>query len=373
MTGVITSVQARVLAADGRDPLGSPGRTFMAVLVSVTTDDGVTGYGESIARADGAPVKALVDTLLGPLVLERSIHEVASIHDAMFKQIGASGQEKGVGVEAISGVDTAIWDALGRSAGEPIFALLRGAARSSVPVYASSVFIKPAAEMCDEACRLAGAGHSLIKVKVGRALQARSLAEDIAALEAVRAAVPAHVQLCIDANSAYTTSQALDLARALAPLDLAFFEEPIAPDDLEGYRTLRDQCGITLAAGENAFSVHTFRELIGERLIGVVQPDLGRCGGITGAMQVATLAYAFDVAFAPHTGFSGGLSQLAALQVSAAVPNLSALEHMCIDNPLRDLFVGTYPEPANGLLAVPTGPGLGMEIDLARVDRFAVS
>jgi galactonate dehydratase len=371
--GVIATVQATVLAATGRDPLGSPSRTFMAVLVSVTTADGVTGYGESIARGDGAPVKAVVEDVLGPLVLGWNIHEVLSIHEAMLKRVRSAGPSAGLMVEGISGVDTAIWDAVGRTTGQPIFALLRGAARATVPVYASSVFIKPADEMCADARRLADVGFPLIKVKVGRALEPRSIAEDIAAAEAVRSAVPADVQLCIDANSAYTASQALELARALDGLGLAFFEEPVAPDDRDGYRTMRDQCGITLAAGENASSIRTFRELIAERLVGVVQPDLGRCGGITGAMQVASLAYAFDVAFAPHTGFSGGLSQLAALQVSAAVHSLLALEHMCIDNPLRDLFVSAYPEPVDGMLAVPSGPGLGLELDMSRVAACEVS
>ncbi len=128
-----------------------------------------------------------------------------------------------------------------------------------------------------------------------------------------------------------------------------------------------------LAAGESVFAIPGFQRLLGEGLIDYAQPDLGRCGGITAAMQASTLTDAANKAFAPHTGFSGGLSQIAALHVAAAAPRLFMLEYMFIDNPARELFTVPYPEPRDGFVEAPEGPGIGLELDLERVESMIVA
>jgi galactonate dehydratase len=158
----------------------------------------------------------------------------------------------------------------------------------------------------------------------------------------------------------------------MEPLDVRWFEEPVYMDDLGGYERVHRMTATPLARGETDFGIFTLRDVIERRLIDVVQPDLGRCGGITGARQVWTLAFAHNLALAPHTGFSGGLSQLAALHVAASCPALLALEHMFIDNPCREIFVGGYPRANNGVLPVPGGPGLGLDLDLDKVERYTV-
>ena len=198
------------------------------------------------------------------------------------------------------------------------------------------------------------------------------MAADIAALTAIRETVGPEMSLVVDANGAYQAAEASRVATSLDKLDIRWFEEPVPPDDVEGYRRLRSTTAVPLARGETDFGVFTLGPVIAERLIDVVQPDVTRCGGITGARQLAYLTYAANLAFAPHTGFSGGVSQLAALHVAAAAPTLYRLEYMFIDNPLREIFVSGYPVPVDGVLEVPTGPGLGYEFDRGKVDRYRV-
>ncbi len=368
--GVIERVLTHVISADSVAPVvfaGGRYHRFMAVLVEVVTADGVSGFGESIARGSPDMVRAAVDSLLAPMVVGRNIHAVEATHDHMLQRMRRFGHAAGVVIEAISGVDMAIWDAIGRATGQPLFSLLRGVGRASLRCYASSVFIQPVADMCAEARDFAAQGFPMVKVKVGRNTAQGGLRADINAVQAIREALPASVSISIDANSAYNPSEAVRLAAALEPLDLTFFEEPVAPDDLTGYERVRSSTRIPLAAGESAFSIWTYRDLLAGRLVDIVQPDLGRCGGVTGAVSIAKMGYAFDIPVAPHTGFSSGVSQLAAIQVAAAIPNLHMLEHMCIDNPLKELFTTPFPKPEQGNLPVPVGAGLGLDVDRARV------
>jgi L-alanine-DL-glutamate epimerase-like enolase superfamily enzyme len=155
-------------------------------------------------------------------------------------------------------------------------------------------------------------------------------------------------------------------------LEIGWFEEPLPPDDLAGYERVHAMTSTPLARGETDFGMWTMREVIERRLVDVVQPDLGRCGGITGARHVWTLTYLANLAFAPHTGFSGGISQLAALHVAAAAPSLAKLEYMVIDNPAREIFVGGYPRPKGGFLEAPDDPGLGLELDQQLIEDYTV-
>ena len=164
----------------------------------------------------------------------------------------------------------------------------------------------------------------------------------------------------------------IDDRTGLEALDVGWLEEPVPPDDLDGYRRVHAMTATPLAAGESVFAATGFQRLLADGLIDFVQPDLGRCGGITAAMQAATLTDVAAKAFAPHTGFSGGLSQLAALHVAAAAPRLAMLEYMFIDNPAREIFAGGYPEPRGGTIAPPSGPGLGLELDPERVESMIV-
>jgi L-alanine-DL-glutamate epimerase-like enolase superfamily enzyme len=372
----IVKVSARVLrATPEHSVVFAAGRypAFSAVLVEVETDTGLIGHGEAIARAGAETAKAAVESLLGPAIIGADPANIEGLYRLMISQLRRFGHAGGVVVEAISGIDTALWDIAGKAAGRPIRDLLYGAGRTQVPVYASSVYLDTVEAMVEETREQVAAGFGTVKLKSGHAAADGGKYADVEKIAAIREAVGPGVALGVDANSAYDASDAAWVARRLEELDIAFFEEPCHPDDIEGYARVRAQSAIPLAGGETFFLLYGFQDYLSRGLLDVVQPDLARCGGITGARHVATLTQAARMRFAPHTGFSGGISHLAALHTAAAAAELYLLEYMFIDNPLREIFRGGYPKPVDGVIEVPSGPGLGLELDLDIVDRYTVA
>jgi L-alanine-DL-glutamate epimerase-like enolase superfamily enzyme len=315
---------------------------------------------------------AAVERLLAPVLVGKDPRNIEGLWVEMVNQLRRWGHTTGVVLEAISGVDIALWDLAGKAADQPIWRLLAGAGRSEVPVYASSVYIADREAMVALATEQLASGFTDVKVKIGRSVAKGGVREDLAALEAIREAVGTGAGLVVDANGAYDAATAIKLGRAMEALEIGWFEEPLPPDDLAGYERVHAMTSTPLARGETDFGMWTMREVIERRLVDVVQPDLGRCGGITGARHVWTLTYLANLAFAPHTGFSGGISQLAALHVAAAAPSLAKLEYMVIDNPAREIFVGGYPRPKAGFLEAPDGPGLGLELDHQLIEDYTV-
>lgn len=369
----ITDVRAHVL--EGRPARGvnfAIGQydVFTSVLVEVHADDGTVGYGEAIGRRAPRMAKVAVEDLLAPVLRGKDPRNIEGLWWEMLDQLRRWGHTKGVVVEAISGVDIALWDLVGKLDGQPVWQLLHGVGRTSIPCYASSVYIADLDTMCREAVEQAKRGFPAVKIKIGRTAAQGGMRADVEALAAIRAAVGDDIDLLVDANGAYDAATAARFCHAVESLDIGWFEEPVPPYDLAGYARLRAHTAIPLATGETEFSVFGFQELIVRGLIDTVQPDLGRCGGITGARQVYTLSFANNLAFAPHTGLSGGLSQLAAIHASAAAPNLQMLEYMFIDNPVRDIFVGGFPNVRDGHVAVPTAPGLGIDLDHTVVEAL---
>lgn len=369
----IVDVRTRILRAEAPTPFRlSIGRytAYTAVIVEIHTDEGIVGVGEAIARRGPEMAQAAVESLLRPVLMGQDPAHIEGLWTLMVEQLRRWGHTKGVVVEAISGVDTALWDLAGKVAGRPVHAILYGTGRSHVPCYASSIPLDTADNMARRAESLAKAGFLAIKVKIGRTPEDGGMRADLEALAAVRQATPRAVDVMVDANGAYDAGTALRIAREMESLDIAWFEEPLPPDDIEGYKRLHAGTTIPLAAGETEFTLFGFAKWIGDRLIDVVQPDVARCGGITGVRHVYTLAYAHNIQFAPHTGLSAGISMIAALQAAAAAPRLYAYEYMVIDNPLRDIFRAPFPKPHAGTIDIPSGPGLGLEIDQAVLKHF---
>lgn len=371
----IESVTARVLAARPNQgvvfALGSYD-VFTLVLVEIRTEDGLIGRGEAIARRGARMTQSVVESLLAPVLVGKDARDIGGLWVQMIEQLRRWGHAGGVVVEAISGADCALWDLAGKRANEPVWRLLHGVGRRRIPVYASSVYIDRDEVMVEQATAQVDAGFPAVKIKIGRDASLGGPRGDVRAVEAIRTAVGPEIELMVDANGAYDAATAIRVGRALAELDVKWMEEPVPPDDEDGYRRVRQMAAVPLAAGESHFGPFGFRALVVDGLVDYVQPDLGRCGGITAAMQIAAMCYAYNRRLAPHTGFSGGLSQLAALHVAAAAPLLDTVEYMFIDNPAREIFVAGYPQPQQGTLEVPEGPGLGLELDLEYVDSIAV-
>jgi len=371
----IASIKTYTLSASLERPLlfgiGAFG-TFTATLVEIRTDEGHVGWGEAIARKAPEVVTTTIHRLLAPVVLGRDPRDLEGLWDLLFEQLRRWGHSRGFVVEALSGIDIALHDLLARAAGLPLYKFLGGAGRAAVPCYASSVYFAPIDQMAAEAAAQVAAGHVAIKVKIGRPPQLGGMRADVASVRAVREAVGPDVELMLDANGAYDAATAIRVARQLEPLDIAWLEEPVPPDDVSGYALLRRRTAIPLACGESEFGVFGFRDLIERRAVDILQPEIARVGGFVGARRVAALAHAYNLRIAPHTGFSGGVAHLAALHLAAALPNVSTYEYFYAPNALRDLFVEPFPAPHRGTVALPTAPGLGLELDWDRIRRYEV-
>jgi L-alanine-DL-glutamate epimerase-like enolase superfamily enzyme len=347
--------------------------TFSATLVEIRTDDGIAGIGECIVRKAPQVTKAVIDQMLAPVILGRDPHDVEGLWDEMFAQLRGWGHYRGFVFEAMSGIDTALWDVLGKASGLPVYKAMGGAGRGRVPCYASSVYFADIPVMVAEAESQIGSGHTAIKVKIGRAAAMGGRRTDVASVRAIRQAVGPDVEIMLDVNSAYDAATAIKVGRQLEESDIAWLEEPVPPDDLEGYRRVRAGQAIPVAAGESEFGVFGFRELIHRRAIDIVQPDVARVGGLTGAKRVGVLAHTHNLRYAPHTGFSAGVAHLASLHVAASVPNLMTYEYFYAPNPLRDIFVQPFPQPAEGFIDLPQGPGLGLELDERMLRKFEIT
>ncbi len=343
--------------------------TVSIVLVELRTTDGIVGYGECLGRFGASAYADFINTVLAPLLLG---HSAFDIRRHWLRMRGAlSGRAGGILVEAIAGVDIALWDVVGKALGQPVHRLLGGMGRAVVDCYASSINWADVPTMQAQTRAVMAMGFKAVKVKLGQPVE-----RAIAAAGAVRAVAGDDMRLGVDANWAYTLDEAVRVGHALHDLGYWFFEEPIVPEDVAGYAHLRRCLPIMLAAGESDYTVAHAAELVRDRLVGIIQPDVARAGGISETRDIATLAQAFHVGYAPHVGWSGAVCVAASLQLAAAMPAFTSFECMFIGNPLRDALanepVGAVAQLSDGQLPVPSGPGLGITINLDAVERYRV-
>lgn len=339
------------------------------VLVELHTTDGLVGYGECLGRFGATAYADLINTVLAPLLVGQSAFDIRRHWLRM--RAALTGRAGGVLIEAIAGVDIALWDVVGKALGQPVHRLLGGIGRTAVDCYASSINWADIPTMQAQTRAVVALGFHAIKVKLGQ-----PVAQAIDAARAVREVAGDGMRLGVDANWAYSLDEAVRVGHALHAIDYWFFEEPIVPEDVAGYRHLRRSLPIMLAAGESDYTVAHASELLRERLVGIIQPDVARAGGISETRDIATLAHAFHVGYAPHVGWSGAVCVAASLQLAAAMPAFISFECMFIGNPLRDALateaIGSAATLVDGRLPVPQGPGLGITIDMDAVDRYRV-
>lgn len=348
--------------------------TFTATLVEITTDDGITGVGECIARRAPRVVDTVVRDLLWPVVRGQDPREVTTLWDRMFGVLRPWGHYRGFVQEGMSGIDQALWDIVAQADGVPLYKALRGADRERIPVYGSKVYTRDIPAMVDEARRAVARGHRAIKIQLGRSREFGGPDADVEVCRAIREAVGPDVLVGADVNSAYDAATAIRVCERLVPYDLWFLEEPVYPDDLEGYEAIRRATRTRLACGESEFGTVGFREIFRRGLVDVVQPDVARVGGYTAGLRVASMVKEHGLQLAPHTGFSCGVAQVATLHLSAAAPTLARTEWMFItENPLAEIFTEPLPQPTDGVIAMPSRPGLGMTLDRAKLDRYRVN
>ena len=331
-----------------------------AVVVKVTTDDGVVGFGESHhGRAPGA-VAHLVNSTLRELVVGRDPFDVVGVWDVLYRNQLASHGMGAAAALAMSGIDIALWDIRGKAMGQPLHVLLGGADRP-VPAYAGGVALGygPAEELADAARRLVAAGFRALKIRVGE-----DPAADLRRVGAVRDAVGDDIDVLTDANTAYRLSDVRTVLPELERLRVGWLEEPFPPHDHRAYATAATFGSVPLAAGENHVTRFEFAPLVERNVVSVLQPDLSKAGGVTEVQRIAALASAAGLRVHPHTSMTG-LNMAATVHLLAAVDNGGYFEaDTSLDNLFRDELTSTpYELAADGTVRPLTGAGLGLDVD----------
>ena len=361
----ITAVEAVPVSipyTHGGPPTGFGGAEWTRMeylLVRVDTDEGLTGWGEAFGYNCIPATRAALERMVAPQLIGRDPSQVTQLTEELQRTLHLFGRY-GVTLFAISGVDIALWDLAGKSAGRPLAALLGGAARQSVPAYASLLKYRDAELVGEIAAQAVAGGFTQVKVhETGE--------PEIAA---ARRALGAGIPLMVDVNCAWSPDEALAMAGRLADYELHWLEEPVwPPEDFESLRRVREQAPMPLAAGENACTAFEFLRLLEAGAVDLVQPSVTKLGGVTEFVKVLHLAAAHNVRVAPHSPYFGpGL--LATLQLLATRPDIEAVEifHLKLE---QDLFGGAV-EVRNGRVEIPTGPGLGADPDPDVLARFRV-
>ncbi len=331
-----------------------------AVVVKVTTDDGVVGWGESHhGRAPGA-VAHLVNTTLRQLVLGMDAANVVGVWGRIYKmQLGSHGMGAGTAL-AMSGIDQALWDIRGKVTGWPLYRLLGGTSRP-IPAYAGGVSLgyqEPAA-LVDEARPLVAAGYRAVKLRVGD-----TPARDLERVAAVRKAFGDGLVILVDANTGYSVADARAAMPGLDAHGVGWLEEPFPAHDHRSYALAATFGRVPLAAGENHYTRFEFTRVIEDRVITILQPDLSKTGGITEGLRIAAMASAWKLSVNPHTSMTG-LNMAASIHFLAAIDNAGYFEaDVSKGNLFRDTLVGTpYTLGKDGCVRPLEKPGVGVEVD----------
>jgi L-alanine-DL-glutamate epimerase-like enolase superfamily enzyme len=335
------------------------------LLVRLHTDEGIVGYGEC-SPMNNPLVQAHLEHALAPLVTGRDPFDVEALVERMFiSTYKLAGQSMAI---AVSGIEIALWDIIGKALGRPIYQLLGGAYRQRIRMYASSMRrdISPA----DEAKRLAQLvekhGFTAVKVRVGSTFgfdRDAAPGRSLALVKEVRAALGDDIEIMVDGNSCFSAPRAIQLGRALEPYRIFHFEEPCPYWDLESTAKVAAALDMPVAGGEQDWDLRRFKEMLQLPAVDIVQPDLIKAGGFSVCKKIAHLAEAFGAICTPHQ--TQPLGTLANLHFAAATPNVRASQEYNIEpNPLfHSLFTEPVLAVEDGHLTLPQGPGLGVEIN----------
>lgn len=373
---IITGVRTHVLKAKLSQPFAYSRAwydTRTAMLVEVETDQGLIGWGEAYGPATitSAVVESLAPWLVGQDALRTDF-----LWREIYGRLRDHGQ-KGAVVEGLSAIDIALWDLKGKYFNVPAHRLLGGPQRTRVKAYATGLYRRksenPSDYLVEEAAAYAKAGFGAIKLKVGFGVE-----EDARVTAEVREAIGPDVELMVDANHAYDAVAAIRLGRMIEAENIGWFEEPVPPEDLAGYRAVKAALSIPIASGECEFTRFCFRELFVTRAVDIVQPDTCAAGGLSECKKIADMAEAFGVRYIPHV-WGTGVAMAASLQLLAVLPPLTPtslapieppLEFDRTEHPIREALLMSPFEHSNGTVDVPMGPGLGVEVDRRALRTF---
>lgn len=373
----ITAVNTHLLSAKLSQPFAySRARydTRTAMLVEIVTDQGLVGWGECYGPA--RITKAVVDEL-GQMLIGEDALRSEFLWQELYARLRDHGQ-KGVVIQGLSGIDIALWDLRGKYFGAPAWQLLGGATRTEVQAYATGLYRRDSGDplhyLCEEAAGYIEQGFMAMKLKVGFGVR-----EDAAVTRAIRNTIGEDAALMIDANHAYDAVAAIRLGREVEELDIGWFEEPVPPEDLAGYRAVKAAIDIPVAGGECEFTRYGFREVLTQQAMDIIQPDICAAGGLSECKKIADMAQAFGVRVNPHV-WGSGIGIAASLQWMATVPTHTPtslqpvqplLEFDQTEHPIRQAIIAEPIVQQKGWVQIPNGPGLGIEINRDALRHFA--
>ena len=364
--GIILRLPVRQAVADG---------TQDDLLIRVETDEGIVGYGE----VDTSPEvgKAVIDAEMShgtcyglrEVLVGMDPFDIEQIWEAMYRKTNYYGR-LGAVMHAMSGVDMALWDILGKACGKPVHKLLGGSFCTDVRAYASMLMPETADEVRELVSRYAGQGFTAMKFGYGPL--GRDVRRDIALAAAAKEAAGPDVEVMIDIGHGYSLKMAKQAAQEFERIGIYWMEEPFPPEAIDDYRRLCDSTALRIAAGEQDVGRWTFRRLIWDAHLDVIQPDISRVGGLTEAKRVSYMAHEVNRICVPHA-FRTGVLVAACLHLIAAIPNSAFLEFSVTESALRrEILVEPF-KAVNGRVAVPTKPGLGIEINPETVRAYSVA
>jgi len=341
------------------------------LIVEVATDSGEVGIGN--AALSPRVTKQVVDLYLKPILMGQNPFDYEYLWQHMYRRTIAFGR-KGIGMVAISAVDIALWDLLGKILKQPVFRLLGGKTKAKIPVYASRLYSQPLDELRKEAALYKSQGFRAMKVRFGWGPLdgAEGMQRNLELVRTARETIGDEIDLMADAYMGWTFEYARRMIPLLADYHLRWVEEPVLPDDIGGYAALRALNIVPISGGEHEFTLYGFRELIDAKALDVIQFDTNRVGGITQARKIQALAEAYEIPVIPHAG------QMHNFHVVMASLNSPMAEYF----PPVDVEVGNElfwyifkgePLAKNGYIELDeNAPGLGLTIDEQALKKFEV-
>jgi L-alanine-DL-glutamate epimerase-like enolase superfamily enzyme len=341
------------------------------LIVEVFTDAGLVGIGN--AALSPRVTKETIDLYLKPVLMGKDPWDSEFLWQHMYRQTMAFGR-KGVGMTAISAVDIAIWDLLGKAAKQPVFRLLGGRTKQRIPVYASRLYSQPLDELAAEAQRYKDQGYRAMKLRFGWGPVdgAEGMQHNLALVRTVREVIGDGIDLMADAYMGWTLDYARRMVPLLEPFHLRWLEEPVIPDDIHGYAALKAMSRIPIAGGEHEQTQYGFRELLEARAVDYIQFDTNRVGGITQARKVAALAESYSVPVVPHAGQMHNFHVVMA-SFNSPMAEFFPVVDVEIGNELFWYIFKGEPTPTNGFIDLADDvPGLGLTIKEDDLKNFEV-
>ena len=341
------------------------------LLVEIFTDSGLVGLGN--AALSPLVTKTCIDNYLAPLLLGADPWDIEYLWQHMYRRTMAFGR-KGVGMTAISAVDIALWDLLGKSAGQPVYRLLGGRTKKRIPVYASRLYSMPLDELRSEAERYKNEGYKAMKLRFGWGPVdgAEGMQRNVELVRTVREVIGDGIDLMADAYMGWTLDYAKRMLPLLEPFHLRWLEEPVIPDDLNGYRELKSYGRVPIAGGEHEFTVFGFRDLLAANALDYIQFDTNRVGGISQARKISALAESYQVPVIPHAGQMHNYHVVMA-SLNSPMAEFFPPVDVEVGNELFWYIFDGEPKPQNGYIDLDENtPGLGLTVNEESLKRFKI-